>query len=200
MTAKYGFSDVRKTLVEDLKSAYPTKWKDVETTPALGENVFGSPKPHPNAVLNLLLEQGIKFALPFAAYRAALGGFSSLASDEPGAVLPRLALASIIHGMERIRHVMVQFSHSLVYNGNLRACPQTACVLNAGMERRMEGLKKIFDVMVDKSKGDILSPLSLGDLVCVGCAKLLEDAHLRFREQFVWEALPGLLGGRWEGV
>ena len=66
--------------------------------------------------------------------------------------------------------------------------------------RGIEGLKKIFDVMVDKSKGNILSPLSLGDLVCVRCAKQLEDAHLRFREQFAWEALPGLLGGRWEGV
>ena len=95
---------------------------------------------------------------------------------------------------------MAQFSHSLVYNRNLNVCPQTACALNAGMGRGIEGLKKIFDVMVDKSKGNILSPLSLGGLVCVRCAKLLEGAHIRFREQFVWEALPGLLGGRWEGV
>ena len=68
MTTKYGFSGIRKAFVEDLKGAYPTKWKGVETAPALGENIFGSPKPHPDAVLNLLSEQGIKFALPFAAY------------------------------------------------------------------------------------------------------------------------------------
>lgn len=197
MATKYGFSDVRQGLVEDLKDAYPTKWEDFKVAKALGEDVFGSPKPHPNAVLNLLLEQGVKFALPFAAYRAAAPGFSSLISDEPGAVLPRLTLVSITYGMERIRHVMVQLSHSVVYSGDLKVCPQKGCVLNAGInptKRRMEALKEIFGIMVDKSKGDLLSPLPLGDLACVNCTKLLEDADHRNREQFVWRALPGLLG------
>ena len=197
MATKYGFSDIREGLVEDLKEAYPTKWEDFETAKVLGEDVFGSPKPHPNAVLNLLLGQRVKFALPFAAYQAAMGGFSSLISSEPGATLPRLTLASTIYGMERIRRVMFQLSHSIVYSGNIDACPQQECVLNIYMDptkQRTEALKKIFDIMVDKSKGDLLSPLSLGDLVCVDCAKPLEDAHLRYREQFVWRALPSLLG------
>jgi len=197
MATKYGFSDIREGLVEDLKEAYPTKWEDFETAKVLGEDVFGSPRPHPNAVLNLLLEQRVKFALPFAAYRAAMGGFSSLISSEPGATLPRLTLASTIYGMERIRRVMFQLSHSIVYSGNIDACPQQECVLNIGTdptEQGTEALKKIFDIMVDKSKGDLLSPLSLGDLVCVDCAKPLEDAYLRYREQFVWRALPSLLG------
>ena len=72
MTTKYGFSDIREALVKDLKGAYPTKWEDFEPAKVLGENVFGSPEPHPNAVLNLFLEQRIKFALPFAACRAGL--------------------------------------------------------------------------------------------------------------------------------
>ena len=185
MTAKYGFSDVREALVEHLKGAYPTKWEDFETAKILGENVFGLPKPHPNVVLNLLLEQRIKFALPFAAYRAALAGFSSLTSDGPGTALPRLTLASIIYGMEKMRREMVQLSHSIVYDGNLRVCPQEECVLNVGtnpIERRMEALKKIFNIMIKKSKGDLLSPLLLGDLICVNCSKILEDAHLRHRE------------------
>jgi len=146
MATKYGFSDIREGLVERLKGAYPTKWEDFETAKVLGEEVFGSPKPHPNAVLNLLLEQRIKFALPFAAYRAVLGSFPSLVSDGPGTALSRLTLAFTIYGMERIRHVMVQVSHSIVYDGNLRVCPRTACVLNAGINpigRRMEALKKI---------------------------------------------------------
>jgi hypothetical protein len=203
MATKYDFPDVRETLIEDLKGAYPTKWKDFETEKVLGENIFGSPMPHPNAVLNLLLEEKIKFALPFAAYRAALGGFPSLISDKPDTVLPRLTLASTIHGMEKIRHVMVRTSHSIVYSGNLRVCPRRTCVPNAGMdsmERRMEVLKKVFDVMVVQSKGDVLSSVSFGDLVCVNCVKLLEDAHLRFRERVVWEALPSLLGRSWEDV
>ena len=196
MTTKYGFPDVRETLIEDLKGAYPTKWENFETAKVLGEDVFGSPKPHPNAVLNLLLEQRIKFALPFAAYQAAMGGFSALIGNDPDEILPRFTLASIIHGIERIRHVVVQVSHSIVYNGNLRVCPQSACVLGVGVtpiEERMEALKKVFAIMVDKSKGDLLSPVSFGNLVCVDCAKLLEGAHLRCRES-VWVALPSLLG------
>jgi hypothetical protein len=203
MATKYDFSDIREGLVEDLKDAYPTKWEGFEAAKVLGEEVFGSPKPHPNAVLNLLLEQRVRFALPFAAYRAATGGFSSLISDEPGTALPRLTLASTIYGMERIRCAMVQLSHSIVYSGNIGVCPQKECALNVGidlMERRMEALKKIFGIMVDKSKGDPLSPLPLGGLVCAGCAKLLEDAHLRCREQFVWRALPSLLGAGGESV
>jgi len=201
MATKYGFSDVREGLVEDLKGAYPTEWEDFETAKVLGEDIFGSPKPHPNAVLNLLLEQRIKFALPFATYRAALGGFPSLISDGPGTTLSRLTLASAMYGMEKIRHVVVQVSRSIVYDGNQRVCPRTTCVLNVGInpiERRMEALKKIFGVMVDKSKGDVLSPLSLGDLVCVDCAKLLQDTYLGCRERFIWVALPSLLvtGGR----
>ena len=88
MVTKYGFSDVREQLVDDLKNAYPTKWEDFQTAKVLGEDVFGSPKPHPNAVLNLFLEQKIKLALPFTTYRASIGGFSALVSDEPSAVLP----------------------------------------------------------------------------------------------------------------
>jgi len=204
MATKYDFSDVREGLIEDLKGAYPAKWEEFEAAKVLGEDVFGSPKPHPNAVLNLLLEQRVKFALPFAAYRAARAGFPSLISDEPGTKLPRLTLASTIYGMERIRHVMVQLSHSIVYSGNLKVCTQKECVLNVGMdptERRMEALKKVFGIMVNKAKDEILSPLSLGDVACVNCAKLLEDAHLRHCEQFVWRALPSLLvvGGSREG-
>jgi hypothetical protein len=203
MATKYGFLDVRDELVEDLRGAYPTKWEAYQAAEVLGEDVFGSPTPHPNSVLNLFAEQGIKFALPFAAYRAVLGGVSSLISDKPDTVLPRLTLVSTAHGIEVIRGRVAQLAHSIVYNGNLRVCPQSVCVLNVGvnpLERRMDALKKILDVMVVQSKGDVLSPLSLGNLVCVDCAKLLEDAHLCCRERFVWGALPSLLGGRWEDI
>jgi hypothetical protein len=58
----------------------------------------------------------------------------------------------------------------------------------------MEALGKIFGIVVDKSKDDSLSPLPIGDLVCVSCAKFLEVVHLRCREQFIWRALPSLFG------
>jgi len=197
MATKYGFSNVREQLVRDLKGAYPTKWEDFQAARVLGEGVFESPKPHPNAVLNLFMEQSIEFGLPFAACRAALGGLSSLVSDIPDTILPRLTLASAAHNVERIRRVMVLASYAIVYNMNLGVCPQRACVLNVGVnpiELRMEALKKVFGAMVDESEGDMLAPPSLGDVVCVDCAKPLEGYHLPCREQIVWVALPSLLG------
>jgi hypothetical protein len=203
MTTKYGFSDVREQLVEDLKGSYPTKWEAYQAAEVLGEDVFGSPKPHPNSVLNLFTEQGIKFALPFAAYRATTGGVSSLISDTPGTVLPRLTLASTIYGIGVMRGRLAQLAYSIVCDTSAVLCPQRACALNVGispLERRMEALKKVFVTMVNNSKDDVLCPLSFGEVVCVNCAKRLESIHLRCREHNIWVALPSLLGGRWEDV
>ena len=204
MAAKYGFSDVREALVEDLKGAYPTKWEDFEAARILGEDVFGSPKPHPNTALNLFLEQSIKFALPFAAYRAGLGGPSSLASDKPGTVLPRFIIASIIHRMGVARRVITHAAYGIVFLGDLGVCPARSCILNVGVnhiEGRREALKKIFDVMFGESEGDMLSPRPLGTLTCANCARRLEKTHLDCRKELVWAVLPNLLGwGGWEGV
>jgi hypothetical protein len=203
MATKYGFSDIREGLVEDLKDAYPTKWEDFETAKVLGEDSFRITQATSQCGFESVLGTESQVRVAFRRLPSRHGGFSSLISDEPGTVLPRLTLASTIYGMERIRCAMVQLSHSIVYSGNIGVCPQKECALNVGidlMERRMEALKKIFGIMVDKSKGDPLSPLPLGDLVCAGCAKLLEDAHLRCREQFVWRALPSLLGAGGESV
>ena len=203
MTTKYGVSDVREQLVEDLKGAYPTEWKAYQAAEVLGEDVFGSPKPHPNSVLNLFTEQGIKFALPFAAYRATLGGVSSLISDTPGTLLPRLTLASTIYGMGVMRSRLTQLAYSIVCDTSSVVCPQRVCVLNVGinpLERRMEALKKIFVIMANNNNDDVLCPLSFGEIVCVNCAKRLESIHLRCREHNIWVVLPSLLGGRWEDV
>ena len=196
MVTKYGFSDVREQLVEDLESAYPTKWEDFQTAKVLGEDVFGSPKPHPNAVLNLFLEQSIKFALPFAAYRASLGGFPSLVSNKPGTVLPRPTLTSITYGTGAIKRTMAIAAHTIC-TVRLGVCVEKVCALKAGID-----VLKIFDVMLPRIEGDALSPLSFGTVVCTDCAKRLEKIHLSFRKRFAWTLLPKLLGFResWEGV
>jgi hypothetical protein len=204
MTSKYGFPDIREALVEELKGAYPTKWEGFETARVLGEDVFGTPKPHPNAVLSLFLEQDVKFASPFAAYRAGLGSPSSLASGEPDAMLPRSVLASIIHGMGELRRVATVAAHSIVYIGNPGACFERDCLLNSGlsrMEQRMEALNGVYNVMVARNEADMLAPLSLEDLVCEGCANQLETKHLNWRKRFFWVRLPRLLGWTsWDGV
>jgi hypothetical protein len=147
MTTKYGYSDVRDQLVEDLKGAYPTKWEDFASAKVVGEDVFGSPKPHPNAVLNLFMAQNVRFAIPFAAYRASIGGFSALMSDGPGTVLPRHTLATTTRGMYELRLMASSVARVVAYGGDLRVCPDKACVLNVGTDRikpRVEAMGKIY--------------------------------------------------------
>ena len=193
MTTKYGFSRVRDQLVKDLKAAYPTKWEDFEATTVLGEDIFGSPKPHPNTVLNLFEAQNVRFAIPFAAYRASLGGFSVLMSDNPCTALPRLTLASAVRGGGEIRRVMIQAAHTIVYEEKpLSICPDSACVLNVGtraMERRMEALSQLHDAILSGGRGDVLNPPSLGDLTCVKCTEEIEGIHAIWRK-VCWDLLP----------
>ena len=195
MATKYGFSDVREQLIHSLEGAYPTKWEAYQTANLVGEDVFGSPRPHPNAVLTLFLEHNIMFAVPLAAYRAALCGFPSLLSNEPGALLPRHPLASTIHGMETIRSEVSRLAHSIVCNMSVREC-RSRCVVNGSLNspaRKMKGLNKIYDVMVKEGKGDVLSSLTLGDIVCANCAKAPEEAYHIWCGA-VWENLPRIFG------
>ena len=202
MTTKYGFPDIREALVEALKGAYPTKWEDFETAKVLGEDVFSSPEPHPNAVLNLFLEQRVKFALPFAAYRAGLGGPFALASEKPGATLPRLTLASIIHGTGVMRRAMMYAMQTPVFTWDPEVCDGGTCVMIfTPHTKQMETLKKIFGVIVKKSEDDLLSPLSFENLLCVGCERPLVSAHRDCCRRLVWERLPNLIGWEsWESV
>jgi hypothetical protein len=202
MTTKYGFSEVREQLVDGMKCAYPTKWEGLGTGTLLGEDIFGSPKPHPNAVLNLFAEQSIKFALPYAAYRAALGGFSSLTSDEPGTVLPRHTLACAAHGREVIRDRLTRLALIIVSTMSLERCRDTACTVNPRIgppERTIEGFNKVYDAVVQERGGGVLFSLSLGNIVCANCAIIAETAHQLWRP-IVWEELPRIfkVGKSWE--
>ena len=193
MTTKYGFSRVRDQLLKDLKSAYPTKWEVYQAAEVLGEDAFGSPEPHPNAVLNLFMAQNVKFAIPFATYRASLGGLSALMSDKPGTVLPRHIIASTIHGGGEILRVMAQAACTIAHKEKLLSvCPDKACVLHVGikhMERRMEVVTKLHDVMAGERNGGVLSSPSFGDFACAKCTKEIEASYATWRSR-CWELLP----------
>ena len=205
MTTKYGFSNVRGQLLKDIKSAYPTKWEAHQTAEVLGEDVFESPEPHPNAVLNLFVAQDVRFAIPFAAYRASLCGFSSLISDKSDTMLPRHTLASTIHGRGEILRVMTQAAHTVAHKEKLLSvCPDEACILNVGikpMERRMEALTKLHNMMIGEREGGVLSRPSFGDLACAKCTKDMEVSHAGWRRG-CWELLPAafLVAKRWDEV
>ena len=194
MTTQYGYSSVRDQLVKDLRDAYPTKWEAYQTAEVVGEDVFGSPKPHPNSVLKLFLEQNIRFALPFAGYRASINGFSSLLSDEPGAVLPYRTLATTTHGMHLVRALMSQAARAIVYEENLGVCVDRKCVLSVGIEpfeRRAEALKKLHAAFFVIRDGGELGPPSLGHLACALCTEDMQASHATWRSM-CWERLPSM--------
>ena len=202
MASKYGYSDVREYLFHRLKDAYPTKLEVYQAASVLGEGVFGSPKPHPNEVLNLFLDQNVRFAIPVAAYRAGLGGFSSIISNDPGLALPRLALAAIFHGMDVIRSEVFWRAYGIVSNMSSKVCVDRKCVASCGedsTDHKMNRLDAIYDFMVRGDKGDVLSSLSLGDVLCVDCATTAEEGYDRLRAT-IWENLPCIfrVGKSWE--
>ena len=204
MATRYGFSDVREQLLHSLEGAYPTKWEAYRTASVLGEGIFGSPSPHPNVVLNLFLEQKVRFAIPLAAYRAALGGFSSLISDKPGAMLPRLTLACTIYGMETMRAGVSKFAYLTVRNMSLKGCRDGRCLRSGAAgstETDAHKLDRIYDSICKEGKGDVFSSLSLGRIFCASCAKLVEGDHDDLRKT-IWKDLPCILGvGKsWEEV
>ena len=205
MATKYGFSDVRKQLLHSLEGAYPTKWEAYRTASVLGEGVFGSPSPHPNAVLNLFLEQKVRFAIPLAAYRAALGGFSSLISDKPGAMLPRLTLACTIYGMEVMRGRVSKFAYSTICNMSAKGCRDKKCLINGDVgptETSMaQRLDRICDAIIKEGKGEVFSSLSFGRIFCAGCVKPAERDYAVWCK-VVWKDLPRIfgVGKSWEEV
>jgi hypothetical protein len=204
MTTKYDLSDVRDQLIEDLKSAYPTKWEDFRSAKVLGEDIFGSPKPHPNAVLNLLEGQNVKFALPFATYRASTGGFQTLMSDKPGTVLSRRTLASTVEGLHYLSSTASYLARLVAYGGRLPVCPDKTCALNVGTnlsQKKLETSEKVYLAMMDKREGGLLSTPSLGHLLCKKCTKYMEATHTEW-SSFSWKQLPLIfnISRNWEDL
>ena len=191
MTTKYGFTSVRDQLVEDLRGAYPTKWEDFQGAKDLGEDIFGSPKPHPNTVLNLFEAENVRVAVPFAAYRASIGGVSALMSYKPGTILPPRTLATTIHGMHILRSSASDAARVAVYREYPRVCPDKSCALSVEdslAEERMVAMERIYSVVIGQREGGPLSSPPLEHVLCAKCAKHVEVAHSTWGSA-VWEKL-----------
>ena len=180
MMTKYGFSDIRDQLIEDLRDAYPAKWEDFRSANVLGEDVFGTPKPHPNAVLDLFEAHDINFAVPFAAYRASIGGLPALTSDRPGTVLQHRTLAATINGMHTLQYSLALRAISVAFHdGFARVCSERTCAFSVNtkpIKQRMEAMEKNFNAMIVHREGGVLNLPPLGHL-CAGCAEYLELIH-----------------------
>ena len=64
---------VLSQLLDIIRDAYPETFEGLDPYKVLGESVFTGPTPHPNAVLNLFVQQGLASALPMAYYMAVRG-------------------------------------------------------------------------------------------------------------------------------
>ena len=108
--------DLRAQVLETLRDAYPENFEGLGPTKSLGENVFSGSKPHPNAVLNLFVQQNATSALPMAYYMVARRGLHSLMDVRPqsGAMLSGQTLKSAMCGLMALREMELKEIHPIV--------------------------------------------------------------------------------------
>jgi hypothetical protein len=130
ITAKYEMSAVRSQILDIVCNAYPETFEGLDSSRTLGERVFGASTPHPNAVLNLFVQQKLKSALPMAYYMAVRRGLDSLMDRH----LPRDAILSpeilqvAIKGLLALREMELKGTHRLIFGSdNFRSCALPGC-------------------------------------------------------------------------
>jgi hypothetical protein len=100
-------------------------------------------------------------------------------------------LAIAINGMHVLRAAASTFAHMAVYMGFLRVCSNESCTLNmeiSSVKKRVIAMEKVCSAVIDQREGGLLSPPSLGHLLCTKCAKPMEMAHAIWAPD-VWKGL-----------
>ena len=204
--------NLRDQLLETIHDAYPQNFEGLDPSKTLGESVFDAPKPHPNAVLNLFVQQKVTSALPMAYYMAARRGLDSLmdARLPPSASLSGQTLRSAIRGLMALREIEYEETHRIVFTikdgtGHI-GCSSTECPF-----RSLKGLpdagtmgehQRIFNRITRSTAGGtrILQVLSVSEFVgdggskfCEVCAGKMQAAHAEVRKK-AWAALPEVFG------
>ncbi|KAF9646046.1 hypothetical protein BDM02DRAFT_3189170 [Thelephora ganbajun] len=206
ITTKYEMPTVQSQLLEVVRDAYPENFEGLDPSKALGESVFGGQTPHPNAVLNLFVQQKLTSVLPMAYYMAARRGLDSLIDTgvPASARLPPEILHIAIKGLTALREMELRETHRLVFGSKLSYfLSQTNCP-SCGTEgpRALEAHQKVVDRIMDSSRSGtkVLEVLSLrdvcgGDLFgfCKGCVEGLEAGHAEMRKK-AWTVLPDMFG------
>jgi len=205
ITAKYQMSTVRSQILGVVRCAYPETSEGLDPSKALGENVFSGPTPHPNAVLNLFIQQNLTSALPLAYYMAVRRGPDSLL-DECLPASARLApkiLRVAMKGLIVLREMELKETHNLILGpkGPHRSSPKCSSCDVVG-PRVSEAHQKVIDQITNSSRfgTKLLQVLSLSDICggdyhgfCESCVKEWEYGHAEVRKK-AWTALPGVFG------
>ena len=198
-------SNLRTQLLEIIHEAYPENFRGLDPSKALGENVFDGPKPHPNAVLNLFVQQKVTSALPMAYYMAARRGLDSLMNTRlpSGATLSGQTLRSAMRGLMALREMELKETHRVVFTTfNCVGCSSTDCLSRhpkglSGAEI-IGALQPTFDRITGSAVGGtrILQVLSASEFTedtdskfCQVCAEKMQAAHGEVRRK-AWVVLP----------
>ena len=212
VSANYEMPNLRARLLETIRDAYPENFEGLEPSKTLGENVFDGPRPHPNAVLNLFVQQKVTSALPMAYYMAARRGLDSLMDTRlpTNATLSGKTSSSAMRGFMALREMELKETHRIVLTikdtSSRVGCSSTECPFR----RRKEPLdaetigahQRIFDRITGTAVGGtrILQVLSASEFAedtetkfCKLCAEKIQAAHVEVRRK-AWAALPEVFG------
>ena len=214
VSASYEMPKLRARLLENIRGAYPESFEGLDPSKTLGENMFDAPKPHPNAALNLFVQQKVKSALPMAYYMAARRGLNSLMDTRlpSNATLSGRTLRSAMRGLMALREMELEETHRILFtikdNSNRVGCSSTDCPSQRPGGPLDAGLIGAYQRTLDRTTGSadggtrILQVLSAGEIsegaesrFCQVCAGKMEAAHGEVRRK-AWAALPEAFGLR----
>jgi len=207
ITAKYELPIVRSQLLEVVRDAYPETFEGLTPFNTLGEGIFSGSIPHPNAVLNLFVQQELMSALPMAYYMAARRGPESLMDVRlpTSARLPPEILQAAVKGLITLREMELKETHRLVFvSKTSKPCSSFNCPSrNAAGPRVSDTHEKVVDRITDSSSRSgtkLLQVLSLRDICggdccgfCESCVEGWEAGHAEMRKK-AWAALPAVFG------
>ena len=212
VSANYEMPKLRAKLLDIIRDAYPESFEGLDPSTVLGENVFDVPKPHPNAVLNLFVQQKVKSALPMAYYMAARRGSDSFMDPRlpTSATLSGQTLRSAMRGLMVLREMELKETHRIVFAirdpPNRVGCSSTDCPSRhprGPLDAEIVGAyQQTFDRIARSASGGtrILQVLSTSEFAedteskfCQVCVEKMEAAHGEVRRK-AWAALPEAFG------
>ena len=214
VSTNYEMPSLRTRLLETIRSAYPENFEGLDPSKTLGEDMFDGPKPHPNAVLNLFVQQKLTSALPMAYYMAVRRGSDSLMDTRlpPSATLSGQTLKFAVRGLMALREMELKEIHRIVFT--IRdATSRVGCSSTDCPSRHSKGVfdteiigahQRTFDRITGTVVGgtrilEVLSASEFGDdtesKFCRVCAEKMEVGHAEVRRK-AWAALPDIFGLR----
>jgi hypothetical protein len=214
VSTNYEMPNIRAQLLEIIYNAYPESFEGLDPSVTLGEGAFDGPEPHPNAVLNLFVQQNIRSALPMAYYMAARKGLDSLMDDRlpPNATLSGQTLRSAMRGLMALREMELKETHRIVFalkdTTTRTGCSSAYCPSRSSNGPLGTGNTEAHRRAFDRITGSgvegtrILQVLSVSELIgdmepkfCRACVEKVQVAHAEVRRK-AWAALPVYLGLR----